>query len=180
MAEIFAALDADGDGEVSRVEFTSAFKPFDTASMSVVLAAQESETTFADRLMEVLDADEDGSVSEEEFTAAMEEQAGGAANASGATAESLFADLDLNDDGAVDAPELEAYLAHATAVMPEAMTASTRQAEAETSGENTPPPPPPPGGGGDSASETFDPLDTNQDGVVSAEERAAARISIEA
>ncbi len=172
MEEIFAALDADADGVISQTEFVSAFEQFDTEAMSVVLAAQESDTTLTDRLMGALDTDEDGCVSEEEFTAYVEEQTAGSAGASGVAAESLFAGLDVNDDGAVDSAELTAYLANAMAVMPEA---GPKPGNGPEMAGSAPPPPPPPGGG---ESETYDPLDTNKDGVVSAEERAAAAIDI--
>ena len=58
---------------------------------------------------------------------------------------------------------------------------SLTKSEYETAMNQAPPPPPPPpgGGGGMGASteksQTFSELDTNQDGVVSAEELAAAR-----
>ena len=97
-----------------------------------------------------MDADGDGAVTQEEFLAARPD------DVTEEMAANLYNSFDTDTSG------------------------SLTESEFETAMNQAPPPPPPPGGGGGMGSstedsQTFSELDTNQDGVVSAEELAAAR-----
>ena len=97
-----------------------------------------------------MDADGDGAVTQEEFVAARPD------DVTEEMAANLYNSFDTDTSG------------------------SLTESEFETAMNQAPPPPPPPGGGGGMGSstedsQTFSELDTNQDGVVSAEELAAAR-----
>ena len=98
-----------------------------------------------------MDADGDGSLTQEEFVAARPD------DVTEEMAANLYNSFDSDTSG------------------------SLTESEFETAMKQAPPPPPPPSGGGGGMgssteeSQTFDELDTNQDGVVSAAELAAAR-----
>ena len=97
-----------------------------------------------------MDADGDGAVTQEEFVASRPD------DVTEEMAANLYNSFDTDTSGALT------------------------ESEYETAMNQAPPPPPPPGVGGGMGSsteksQTFSELDTNQDGVVSAEELAAAR-----
>ena len=98
-----------------------------------------------------MDADGDGAVTQEEFVASRPD------DVTEEMAANLYNSFDTDTSGSLTESEYETAMNQAP-----------------------PPPPPPPGGGGGMGSsteksQTFSELDTNQDGVVSAEELAAAR-----
>jgi len=99
-----------------------------------------------------------------------------------ASASEQFSKMDTNGDGSLSSDELSAGMKSLMAPPKSTVDFAQRQ------GMSGPPPggPPPAGGGGgegggsastsstsSSSSTSYDPLDTNQDGVVSAQERAA-------
>ena len=98
-----------------------------------------------------MDADGDGAVTQEEFVAARPD------DVTEEMAANLYNSFDTDTSGSLTESEFETAMNQAL----------------------SPPPPPSGGGGGMGASteesQTFSELDTNQDGVVSAEELAAAR-----
>lgn len=109
----------------------------------------QSVRLSASEMFSKMDADGDGALSEEEFTAA---------RPSDVTAEmsaNLYSSFDTDSSG------------------------SLTESEYTTATNDMPPPPPPPSDSSSSSSSdsstSFDALDTNQDGTISAEELAAAR-----
>ena len=110
----------------------------------------QSVRLSAAEMFSKMDANGDGALSEEEFSAA---------RPSDVTAEmsaNLYSNFDTDSSG------------------------SLTESEYTTATNDMPPPPPPPAGANssgssDSSSTSFDALDTNQDGTISAEELAAAR-----
>ena len=108
--------------------------------------SEAGRSLSATEMFSKMDTDGNGSLSQEEFVAARPED----------VTEEMAANLYNSFD--TDSSE------------------SLTGAEYETAMQNAPPPPPPPAGGAGSStsSETYDELDTNEDGVVSASELAAA------
>jgi Ca2+-binding EF-hand superfamily protein len=109
-------------------------------------AAQSVQLSAAE-MFSKMDANSDGSLSEEEFTAARP------SDVTAEMASNLYSSFDTDSSGALTESEY-------------------------TTAANNMPPPPAAGSGSSSSStssETFDALDTNEDGVVSAAELAAAR-----
>ncbi len=180
ISSLFSQLDKDSSGKVSEEEFSLAtssslssseasslfeaindgeeFSAGDLSSlfqqMATLLQAQEQGGMApppppgeGEDLFTKLDTDGDGSVTREEFVAGRPEEM------SEEEADSLFSTLAGEDSDSVTQEEFAAMM-----------------------------PPPPqggmggaPGGGGASAEETFDTLDTNQDGTVSLQEYLAAK-----
>ncbi|MHC1760370.1 MAG: EF-hand domain-containing protein [Negativicutes bacterium] len=111
--------------------------------------AAQSAMLSATEMYEKMDTDADGSVTQEEFVATRPE------NVTEEMAANLYNSFDADESGSLTVTEYETAM-----------------------NQGPPPPPPPSGAGGmgsSTESETFSDLDTNQDGVVSAEELAAAR-----
>lgn len=179
-SDLLAKADADGSGSLSASELGQA--------MQSVLPSPPSTMDFAqgrggdagatgqagDDLFAKVDADGSGGIDASELATLMAKmKSGGDANATDSTDASneLFAKLDTNGDGSLSETEFDAG-------RPGASQGDTTASAAQAGG--MPPGPPPAGGpggaggaGGSSDSTTYDPLDTNQDGVVSAAELAA-------
>lgn len=137
--------------------------PMASNSLAGVVASNSDGDTFqlsdagktamlsTSEMYDKMDADGDGSVTQEEFVAARPD------DVTEEMAANLYNSFDTDTSGSLTESEFETAMNQAP-----------------------PPPPPPPGGGGGMGSsteeaQTFSELDTNQDGVVSAEELAAAR-----
>jgi Ca2+-binding EF-hand superfamily protein len=109
----------------------------------------QSVRLSASEMFSQMDADGDGALSEEEFTAARP------SDVTAEMAANLYNSIDADGSG------------------------SLTESEYTTAVNDMPPPPPPPsdssGSGFSDSSASFDALDTNQDGTISAEELAAAR-----
>ena len=137
--------------------------PVESNSLVGVVASNSDGDTFqlsdagktamlsTSEMYDKMDADGDGSVTQEEFVAARPD------DVTEEMAANLYNSFDTYTSGSLSESEFETAMKQAP-----------------------PPPPPPPGGGGGMGSsteesQTFSELDTNQDGVVSAEELAAAR-----
>jgi Ca2+-binding EF-hand superfamily protein len=161
-AELFSALDADGDGLVTEEEHESGLaamhKDLAQASMLTNMSMGQGMSSLAEALFSETDADGDGSITEEELTAAVaakNEESGGSVDA-----EELFTLMDADGDGLITAAEHSAGLE------------SLQEGNAL----------PPRGGGAPSASTSdsdeeaasYDVADTNEDGVVDAEEMLAS------
>jgi Ca2+-binding EF-hand superfamily protein len=110
--EMFAQLDADGDGQVTETELSDAMPPapqgsFSTDTLQALLAAQEEQ--MSERFA-AADTDQSGELSLDEFTemeANRPKGPGGPEKAGGPPpAEEVFDELDLNGDGQVSEAEL--------------------------------------------------------------------------
>ncbi|MCY1648056.1 EF-hand domain-containing protein [Caulobacter sp. SL161] len=195
---MFKTADADGDGQLSLSEFQSVGQNvqgqgerrgpppmrggeppagrFGTDTLSALLSTQSVDDVAAS-VMEAGDADGDGLLSAEELSSALSANApsDAPADASGKMAADILSALDTDGDGGLSTAEISTAISNAAAG-----TSSSAQAM------RGPPPGPPPSGGASSASGSssssgvFESLDTNQDGVVSAEELAAADGAAEA
>ena len=137
--------------------------PVASNSLTGVVASNSDGDTFqlsdagktamlsTSEMYDKMDADGDGAVTQEEFVAARPD------DVTEEMAANLYNSFDTDTSGSLTESEFETAMNQAL-----------------------PPPPPPSGGGGGMGSstedsQTFSELDTNQDGVVSAEELAAAR-----
>jgi len=148
-AKLFAAIDADSNGEVSTSELTD------------ILGSNRSEDVSA--LLSSLDADGNGTVSQNEFTSSVEsvltqlrDQAGAFGMPPPPPPEDAFTTLDANGDGSVSQTELsDAFSARAEASGMQGPSAEDFMARFDTNGDGTlseselidaqqPPPAPPP------------------------------------
>lgn len=173
--DLLTQSDANGDGVLSSDEMASAMQSVMPPPPSTMEFAQSrSSQGGSDDLFGKIDTDGDGSVSKSELQSLMDKMASdGNAAVSGdsASADDMFAKLDTDGDGSLSESEFAAG-----------------RPEGGPAGEGMQamggmPPPPPPGavsGSSDASSSTsYDPLDTNQDGVVSAAERLAGGESVD-
>lgn len=184
-ASVFKTADADGDGQLSQTEFQSigqnvqgSGQPkgpppmrggggpggnFSGDTLSALLSTQ-SVDDVASAVMSAGDTDGDGLLSASEISTALSANApsDAPADASGKMASDIVSALDSDGDGSLSTSEIS--------------TAISNAASSDSSAQATrgPPPGPPPSGGAGGSSGVFESLDTNQDGVVSAEELAAA------
>lgn len=181
--DLLTSYDADSDGSLNADELASTLESVlpqrSTMDFAQARSAGATDSTAAtgqagDDLFSQVDEDGDGSVSQTELAALLQQMAGDSGTPSATTstdstddAEALFGLLDADGDGALSQSEFDA-------ARPTADDTATTQAGGM--------PPPPPGGMGGAggppptaaASTTYDPLDTNEDGVVSPAELAAA------
>ena len=102
VSELFAALDTDGDGRISREEFIAGFDKLEAELEPEAEAA--AAATFA-----AVDADKSGKLDLEELVSALA-AAGDAADR--AEVEALFKRLDVNGDGAITMEEWVAGAGH--------------------------------------------------------------------
>lgn len=129
----------------------------------------------ADRMFSKVDTDGSGSVDKTELQDMLDDMAQKTGTSLG-SADDLMTKMDSNGDGSLSKDELASGM---KSLMP---PPSSTVDFAQQSGGGLPPPPPPDSasGSGDSSSSTSatstDPLDTNGDGVVSAEELAAGEL----
>lgn len=124
-----------------------------------------------------MDSDGDGSVSKTELQALLEAMSGGTASQMGVSSDEVFSQLDADGDGSLSEAEFDAGRPSGPGDAAGGMQAMG----------GMPPPPGGPGGpggaggaagaSGSSQATSYDPLDTNEDGVVSAAERLAGGTS---
>jgi hypothetical protein len=172
LTQLYRSLDTNKDSSLTKDELLSALTGTDSASTTTDAESLASQT------IDTLDSDGDGAISATEFTS--------------------FADqFDYETSSAL----LTAQEQSGTPPPPPESSSESDSSGTETEAVPPPPPPPPPaaenedtssettssdsttdstssttqtaGSGG--SSESYDPLDTNKDGMVSAEERAAAQ-----
>ena len=161
----FSALDSDGSGSLDATEVDTAMKALMPKPGSTVEFVQQRGAE--DDLFSEVDGNGDGTVDSDELAALQEKM--------GIEDDGAMDRLDTNEDGSRSAEEFAAGRPQAEQGAP--------------AGQGMGGPGGPGGGGpgggaggsgsgstGSTSSTTYDPLDTNQDGVVSAQERAVGEL----
>lgn len=174
-ADLLAQGDSNGDGSLDSSELSTALQSVLPPPPSTMAFAQSREATGAggtgqagDDLFGKVDADASGAVSADELQALLEKMSGGTASQTGVGSDALFSQLDTDGDGGLTQAEFDA-----------ARPSGASSGGGGMGAMGGMPPPPPPGAAGGtqeasaSSTTTTDPLDTNEDGVVSAAELAA-------
>lgn len=136
-------------------------------------------SAMKDKMFAKVDKDGSGSVDKSELQGMLDHMAE-RSGTTAASADDMLGKMDSDGDGSLNKDELDAGM---KSLMP---PPSSTMAFAQQRTEGGGPPPPPSGGGGDrsegsstsgtSGSSSTDPLDTNGDGVVSPQERAAGEM----
>lgn len=175
-SDLLASQDSNGDGTLNGQELAQTLQSIlpPPSTMDFAQSRSSSATGQAgDDLFSKVDSDGSGAVSQAELQGLLEKMSGNSdSTATSTEAAALFKQLDSDSDGSLSSSEFDAGRPPNSADS----GASSRTASANR-------PAPPPGGSGSpgrsggassSTSETYDPLDTNQDGEVSMEERLAA------
>ena len=175
-ADLVKQYDANGDGSLNADELGKTMQnvlPPPPSTMAFAQSRSGDSSSAAtgqagDDLFGKVDSDGDGSVSQTELQALLEAMSGGTASKTGVSSDQVFSQLDADGDGSLSEAEFDA--------------GRPSGAEGEAGGMQAmggmPPPPGGPGGaGGSSSAASYDPLDTNEDGVVSAAERLAGGAS---
>ncbi|BEU95710.1 calcium-binding protein [Acidovorax sp. DW039] len=188
-SDLLTQFDANGDGNLnadelgktmeslmparSTMDFAQARSADASSSASNATSASSAKGQAGDDLFGKVDSDGDGSVSKTELQALLEAMSGGTASKTGVSSDDAFAALDADGDGSLSQAEFDAG----------------RPSGDGPQAGGMPPPGGPggPGGAGgprgaggaqaSSESTTYDPLDTNEDGVVSIAERLAGSSS---
>ena len=165
-AELFSQMDGDGDGSLSSSELQEGMKslmPPPPSTMAFAQSRGAGGESDGDDLFSMIDADGNGSLSSDEVQALVEQASSELGTDMADQLAEKLAALDTDGDGALSTSEFKA--GHS---------------------EGPPPPGPPPmagagGAGGTSGTDStnntqHDPLDTNEDGVVSQMERLAGEL----
>lgn len=168
--QLFTSMDSNSDGSLSSDELAQGMQsvmppPPSTMDFAQNRAGQSGE----DDLFSKVDSNSDGSVDEAEMQAFTDKMK----SETGMDSSTSFASLDTDGDGKLNQTEFDAGKPSAT---------DTTQNASATQGTQSAGGPPPAGGPGGAAgagatdSQTYDPLDTNQDGTVSELERLAGAL----
>lgn len=185
-SDLLTQFDANGDGNLNADELGKTMESLMPARSTMDFAqarsadasssasnAASAKGQAGDDLFGKVDSDGDGSVSKTELQALLEAMSGGTASQTGVSSDDAFAALDADGDGSLSQAEFDAG----------------RPSGDGPQAGGMPPPGGPggPGGAGgprgaggaqaSSESTTYDPLDTNEDGVVSIAERLAGSTS---
>lgn len=188
-ADLFKQYDSNGDGSLNADELgntmQSVLPPPSTMAFAQSRSADggtRASGQGGDDLFGKVDSDSDGAVSKAELQALLEAMSAGTASQMGVSSDNVFSQLDADGDGSLTQAEFNAGRPSGAA------------GEAGGGMQAMGGMPPPPGGpgatggasgagavsgssGSSSSSATYDPLDTNEDGVVSATERLAGSTS---
>jgi len=122
----------------------------------------------AAKMFAKVDADGSGSVDKTELQGMLDHLAEKSGNSLG-SADELMTKMDADSNGSLSQSELDAG-------MKSLMPAPASTVDFAQQSQGMPPPPPPPDAAGSSSNGATDPLDTNGDGTVSPEERAAGAL----
>lgn len=152
-----------------------------SSAWSSMGAISSSRAQMKEKLFSKVDSDSSGGVDATELQSMLDDIAKHTGTSSSTSAADALKSLDSNGDGSLDADELDQGMKGLMPEPPSTMAFAQSRSEGGMQGAGGPPPPPPPSDDASSdASSTsstsatsYDPLDTNQDGTVSAEERAA-------
>ena len=123
----------------------------------------------AAKMFAKVDADGSGSVDKTELQGMLDHIAEKSGNSLG-SADELMTKMDADGNGSLSQSELDAG-------MKSLMPAPASTVDFAQQSQGMPPPPPPPDAAGSSSNGATDPLDTNGDGTVSPEERAAGALN---
>ena len=184
-ADLVKQYDANGDGSLNADELGKTLQSVLPPPPSTMAFAQSrggegsSSATSAtgqaaDDLFGKVDSDGDGAVSKTERQALLEAMSGGTASQTGVSSDDVFSQLDTDGDGSLTQAEFDAGRPSGPGAGADGMQAM---------GGMPPPPGGPRGAGGagaasaSSSATSYDPLDTNEDGKVSAAERLAGGTS---
>jgi len=174
-ADLVKQYDANGDGSLNADELGKTMQsvlPPPPSTMAFAQSRSGDSSSAAtgqagDDLFGKVDSDGDGAVSPTELQALLEAMSGGTASKTGVSSDQVFSQLDADGDGSLSEAEFDA--------------GRPSDAAGDAGGMQAMGMPPPPGGpsgaGGSSSAASYDPLDTNEDGVVSAAERSAGSTS---
>lgn len=179
--DLLGKMDSDGNGSLSQDELDTGMKSLMPAPSSTLEFAQQrsgDSRSAADALFSKLDADSSGVLDADELNTLIDRVAAKTTSGAGGSipgsvsAEAdaaVFAKLDQNGDGSINQTEFEA--------------AAGGRPDGPPPGGGMPPQSAARAGGGGSGADAsgsssadIDPLDTNEDGVVSAQERATGEL----
>lgn len=140
-----------------------------TSGSNAWSAMSTSRADMKDKMFAKVDSDGSGTVNTTELQSMLDDIAKRSGTTSTTSAADTLSKLDSNGDGSLDKDELDKGMKD---LLP---APSSTMAFAQARGPGGGGGPPPAGGSGssDSSSTEFDPLDTNKDGMVSEQERAA-------
>ena len=156
--DIFAQMDSDSDGAISRLESDAGIAKL-AQQMQSRKTDDNSSSDMKEQVFSTADQNGDGGISKDELSQLLENSS---QNSTDVTA--VFDALDTNKDGSISKSESDA-----------AVDKAGQQMQAQG-----PPPPRPPADSSSSSSDStsttqiFDAMDTNEDGTVSASELFAA------
>jgi len=163
--DLLAKADGNGDGSLDAAELDKALQSVLPPPSTMEFAQSRSaDSTSArgqagDDLFSTVDADGSGSIDQSELTALMEAMAQDDTSSTSSANDAQFAKLDTNGDGNLSQAEFDA-----------GRPSGGPGGPGGPQGAGGMPPPPT----SSSDNNSYDPLDTNHDGVVSASELAAA------
>jgi hypothetical protein len=143
------------------------------ASSALSDLASSRASAMKQKMFAKVDSDGSGTVDKSELQTMLDKLSERSGQTLG-SADDLLGKMDSNGDGSLDSEELDAGM---KSLMPP--PSSTMDFASKRAGGGGPPPPPPgedASSSSSSSSTTIDPLDTNQDGTVSAQERAAGEL----
>ena len=162
--DLLSNHDANSDGSLDADELVSALGSMQLTPSTMAFA--QSRGSAGDDLFAKVDADGSGSVDLAEMTSVMSEMQGSVVSEEDAQA--MFAALDSDGDGALSQAEFDAGRPQEAL---EATTTAQGRAPASGAGGAAPA-----GGASGASNDTYDELDTNEDGVVSEVERLVGEL----
>jgi len=194
-ADLLTQYDANGDGNLNADELGKTMESIMPARSTMDFAqsrnstegtegTESTDSTSAatgkagDDLFGKVDSDGDGAVSQTELQALLEAMSGGTASQTGVSSDDAFAALDTDSDGSLTQAEFDAGRPSGDGAQASGMPPGGAGGAGGPRGAGGPGGPGGTGGAGStSETTTYDPLDTNEDGVVSLTERLAGATS---